>query len=80
MHITGHITYETRRVVVTGCLSITVGLQDWIGRDNLVLQTWFVWVLYLALLFANASSNKSKVLNNLLGVFSLTGTRLTTID
>ena len=72
-------TYETRRVVVTGGLGITIGLQDWIGRDDLILQTWFVWIFNLALLFADTSSNKSKVLDDLLGVFGFTGTRLTTV-
>ena len=72
-------TYETRRVVVTGGLGITIGLQDWIGRDDLILQTWFVWIFNLALLFADTSSNKGKVLDDLLGVFGFTGTRLTTV-
>ena len=72
-------TYETRRVVVTGGLGITIGLQDWIGRDNLIFQTWFVWVFDLALLLANAGSDEGKVLNDLFGVFGFTGTRLTTV-
>jgi len=70
---------ETGRVVVTGGLGVTIGLQDWIGRDDLIFQTWFVWVFYLTLLFTNASGYEGKVLDDLLGVFSFTSTRLTTI-
>ena len=73
-------TYETGRVVVTGGLGITIGLQDWIGGDDLVLQTWFVGIFNLALLFANTGSDKGKVLDDLLGVFGFTGTRLTTVS
>ena len=69
---------ETGRVVVTGGLGVAIGLQDWIGRDDLIFQTWFVWILNLALLLTNASGYEGKVLDDLLGVFSFTSTRLTT--
>ncbi len=70
---------ETGRVVVTGGLGVTIGLQDGIGRDDLVFQTWFVWVFNLAFLLANASGYEGKVLDDFLGVFSFTSARLTTI-
>ena len=71
-------TYETRRVVVTSGLGITVRFQDWIGGDDLILQTWFVWIFNLTLLFANTGGHKGKILDNLFCVLGLTRTRLTT--
>ncbi len=68
--------YAVFTVVVTGCLGVTIGLQDWIGRDNLIFQTWLVWINSI-LLATNIGSDEGKVLNNLLGVFSLTSTGLT---
>lgn len=32
-------TYESGRVVVTGCLCVAVSLQDWVGLNNLILQS-----------------------------------------
>ena len=31
-------TYETRRVIISRCLSVTIRLQHWVSLDNLVLQ------------------------------------------
>jgi len=67
---------EARRVVVTRGLGVTIRFQDGICRDDLIFQTWFVRVLHFALLLANAGSDKGKVLNDLLRVLGLTGTRL----
>ena len=65
-------THETRRVVVTSCLGISVGFQDGIGRDDLILQTWLVGIFGLGFLWVHVGGHKGKVLNDLLCVFCLT--------
>jgi hypothetical protein len=70
------LTYETRRVVVTGGLGVTVGLQHWIGRDDLILERALVLAGFGG---GGGGSDEGKVLDDLLGVLSLTGTRLTTV-
>merc|ERR1719420_768414 len=64
---------ETRRVVVSGGLGITIGLKNGVGGHNLVLKR----DLFLRLLAAGASGNHGKIGDDLLGVLSLSSTRLT---
>merc|ERR1719394_1775478 len=64
---------ETRRVVVSGGLGITVGLKNGVGGNNLVLKR----DLLLRLLAAGASGNHGKIGDDLLGILSLSSTRLT---
>merc|ERR1719443_1191546 len=64
---------ETRRVVISGGLGITVGLKNGVGGHNLVLKG----DLLLRLLASRASGNHGKIGDDLLGVFSLSSTRLT---
>jgi hypothetical protein len=69
---TGHskwVAYEARRVVVFGRLGVTEGLKERVGLEELLLE--------LALSTLGAG-NGSEVLDDLLGVLGLTGTRLTT--
>jgi len=62
---------ETRRVVVLGGLGITKGLKQRVALKELLLELT---------LRTRATSNGSKVLNDLLGVLGLTGTRLTSYE
>merc|ERR1711971_1173644 len=62
---------KSRGVVIPQGLGITPGLQDRVGLDNLVLKT------NLALLLLASGTNGGKVRDDLLGVLSLAGTRLT---
>merc|ERR1719270_2056557 len=64
---------ETRRVVISGGLGITVGLKNGVGGHNLVLKGY----LLLRLLASGTSGNHGKIGDDLLGVFSLSSTRLT---
>merc|ERR1719270_3207838 len=64
---------KTRRVVISGGLGITIGLKNGVGGHNLVLKG----DLLLRLLAAGASGNHGKIGDDLLGVLSLTCTRLT---
>lgn len=66
-------TYETGRVVVTHGLCVTEGFQDGIGLHDLLLQTLLLngrFVLF------GRRTNGGEVRNDLLGVLSLSGTRL----
>merc|ERR1739848_809711 len=62
---------KSRGVVIPQGLGITPGLQDGVGLDNFVLKT------NLALLLLASGTNGGKVRDDLLGVFSLASTRLT---
>jgi len=64
---------ETRRVVVANGLGISKRLQQWVSLDDLLLEKALGDLL--ARLAARAS-NRCEVLDNLLCVFRLTGTRL----
>merc|ERR1719443_2193067 len=64
---------KTRRVVISGGLGITIGLKNGVGGHNLVLKG----DLLLRLLAARASGNHGKIGDDLLGVLSLSSTRLT---
>merc|ERR1719322_964953 len=63
---------KTGRVVVSCCLGISVGLKNGVGGHNLVLKGDL-----LLRLLARASGNHGKIGDDLLGVFSLASTRLT---
>ena len=63
---------ETGRVVVPGGLGVTVGLQDRVGSHDLVLKG----DLLLGLLATGASGDHGQVGDDLLGVLSLSSTRL----
>merc|ERR1719443_178559 len=63
---------KTRRVVISGGLGITIGLKNGVGGHNLVLKG----DLLLRLLATRASGNHGKIGDDLLGVFSLSSTRL----
>merc|ERR1719346_395707 len=63
---------ETGRVVVPGGLGVTVGLKNGVGSHNLVLKG----DLLLGLLAASASGDHGKIGDDLLGVLSLSGSRL----
>lgn len=67
---------ESGTIVVTVCLGVTVGFQERVSLDNLVLQATLL--LNLFTLFAGVGGDKSEVGNDLLRVLSLTGTRFTT--
>merc|ERR1719420_1442037 len=54
---------ETRRVVVSGGLGITIGLKNGVGGHNLILKR----DLFLRLLAAGASGNHGKIGDDLLG-------------
>jgi len=59
---------ETRRVVVLHGLGVTESLEQRVSLEKLLLELT---------LLTTTTSNGSKILDNLLGVLSLTGTRLT---
>ena len=59
------------RVIVPRGFGISVGLQNWVGGHNLVLEG----DLLLGLL-ARAGGDHGKIGNDLLGVFGLASTRL----
>jgi len=61
---------ETGRVVVLGGLGVTEGLKDGVELQQLLFQ---------GSLSSRTTGNGSEVLNYLLGVFSLTSSRLTAI-
>merc|ERR1712243_180277 len=61
---------ETGRVVISDSLGITPGLQDWVSGNNLVLKGG------LSLLPLSRRADGGKVGNDLLGVLSLSGSRL----
>merc|ERR1712170_126952 len=63
---------KTGRVVIPGCLGITIGLKNGVGGHNLVLKGDL-----LLRLLARASGNHGKIGDDLLGVLSLSSTRLT---
>merc|ERR1712036_172829 len=62
---------KTRGVVIPHSLGITPGLKYRVGLDNLVLKTRFAFLLLAS------GTNASKVGDDLLGVLSLSSTRLT---
>merc|ERR1719323_1571537 len=62
---------ETGRVVVPGGLGITIGLKNGVGGHNLVLKRDL-----LLRLLARASGDHGKIGDDLLGVLSLSGSRL----
>jgi len=63
---------ETGGVVVSGGLGITIGLKNGVGGHNLVLKRDL-----LLRLLARASGNHGKIGDDLLGVLSLSSSRLT---
>merc|ERR1719412_1450515 len=63
---------ETGGVVIPSSLGISVGLQNGVGGHNLVLKG----DLLIRLLAARASGDHGKIGDDLLGVLSLAGTRL----
>merc|ERR1719450_1818229 len=63
---------ETGGVVIPGGLGVTVGLKDGVGGHNLVLKG----NLLLGLLTTSTSGNHGQVGDDLLGVLSLAGARL----
>lgn len=64
-------THETRRIVITDGLGIAVRLQHRIGLHHLILQTDLL--LFDTLL--GRCTDRGKVRNYLLGVFSFSGSR-----
>merc|ERR1719208_64450 len=62
---------ETGGVVIPGCLGITIGLKNGVGGHNLVLKGDL-----LLRLLARASGNHGKIGDDLLGVLSLSSSRL----
>merc|ERR1719210_1318021 len=60
---------ESRGVIVPGGLSVTEGLHSGVGGNNLVLKGHLTFLLL-------GSSDQREVLDDLLGVNSLTSTRL----
>ena len=82
---TGHLTHvvepntdelsEPGRVVVPHSLGIAVGLKDGVGLDDLVLKRSLLLLSLLDLLGA-AGTDKGEVGDDLLGVLSLSGSRL----
>merc|ERR1711892_383638 len=62
---------ETGGVVIPGSFSITIGLKDWVGGNNLVFKGDL-----LLNLFACSSGNHSQVGDDLLGVLCLSSTGL----
>merc|ERR1719232_1966310 len=62
---------ETGGVVIPGCLGIAIGLQNGVGGHNLVLKGDL-----LLIFLATASSDHGKIGDDLLGVLSLSSTRL----
>merc|ERR1739848_671152 len=62
---------KTRGVIIPHSLGITPGLKNRVSLDNFVLKT------NLALLLLASGTNGGKVRDDLLGVFSLASTRLT---
>lgn len=73
MHIRKDNTYETGRVVVTHGLGVTESFQDGIGLHDLVLQ---IGLLHGRVLLLGRSTDGGEVRNDLLGVLSLSGSRL----
>jgi hypothetical protein len=61
---------ETGRVVITGCLGVSERLKDGIGLDDLVFKGYFLGGGFAG------SGDVSEVGNNLLGVLSFSGSRL----
>merc|ERR1719232_1000479 len=68
---------ESGRVVISDSLGITVGFEDGVGLDNLVLKGGLFLLTLLHLLGTRAGSNEGKVGDDLLGVLSLSSSRLT---
>ena len=70
-------TYESRRVVVTDGLGISVGLQGRIGLDNLLLEGTGILALgSLGLGCVGIGAVQGVILQHLLGVLGLACTRL----
>lgn len=65
------MTYETRRVVVADGLGVSKGLEDWIGLEDLTLETTDLVIL--------VRGNRCQVLDDFLCVLCLSGTRLSPI-
>merc|ERR1719365_249115 len=63
---------KTGGVVIPGCLGITIGLQNGVGGHNLVLKGDLLGILLTA-----GGGNHGQVGDDLLGVLSLSSTRLT---
>lgn len=65
-------SHESRRIVIPGCLCISKGLQNGIRLHNLVFQGG----LFRHFLLLFASTDESKVRDDLLGIFGLAGAGL----
>jgi hypothetical protein len=71
---------ESRRVIVSGGLGVTEGFEGRVGRDNLVFEGHVLGrlgTLAVAGSGSTSGSDEGEVLDDLLGVDGLTGTRLT---
>lgn len=69
---------KSRRIIVPDCLGIAKGLQSGVGLDDLVFQGALAWGLVLLAAVPNGS-NDSKILNDPLGVDSLTSSGFSTV-
>ena len=65
-------THKTRGVVVSYCLCISKSLENWIGLNNLLLES----AKFLALM--RLARDGGDILNDLFGIFRFSRTRLTT--
>ena len=65
---------KSGRVVIPDSLGITIGLQDRVGLDNLVLKRSLLLLSLLDLL-GRAGANEGKVGDDLLGILGLSGSR-----
>lgn len=71
-------TYESRTVVISVGLSVTVGLQQRVCLNNLVFQATLLF--HILTLLRGVGGNKGKVRNDLLRVLRLTGTRFASVE
>lgn len=69
-----HDTYETRRVIVTDGLGVTESFKNRVSLYDLIFKGALVLLGFILL---GGGTNGGEVSNYLLGVFSLTSTRLT---
>jgi len=74
---------ESRRVIVTDGLGVTKSLHSWVSSDDLIfegsatLERWSFLGLFSFVFIASKGANDGKVLDDSLGVDSLTGSRFT---
>ena len=68
---------ESGGVVIPDSLGIAVSLQDGVGLDNLVLKRSLLLLSLLDLLGTATGAHEGEVGDDLLGVLSLSGSRLT---